>query len=361
MFRFQDPKSDRDPQYLLEAISAACGSGSRGAGVFAFASSAGIDFLISDAEFREFLAGARFDLIVGIDAVTNTAALDRLAEAVEEFPGLSVRVFLNEEGSLFHPKLCWFKTNLGGTVLVGSGNLTPGGLMGNWEAYAVLDLGEREFRVFEGRWESWRTANGASLRVVGDEEVRERAARNRVLYHGAPRATGRAQNGRQAGLQEVLIAEIPGGGNRWQQGNFSQSVYTGFFGADLDNVERLFIEWVDDDGAVIARDIRQTVTRKSMNYGFEHTVASGLPYPSGDERPIGVYQKTGARSFRCLLRMPGSSGYATARVVLERQLGPFNSRRMRRVVLRAFELRELWPDCPLFKRGNLDDEAEGEQ
>ena len=54
---------------------------------------------------------------------------------------MTVRAFLNPKPEgLFHPKFCFTKRQGGGHLIAGSGNLTEGGLLGNWEAYSVDEL-----------------------------------------------------------------------------------------------------------------------------------------------------------------------------------------------------------------------------
>jgi hypothetical protein len=107
----QDP-TDPATVYLFEAIIEAMHGANAGKGIFAFASRDGVDSLILDEAVTTFLGQASFDLIVGIDAVTNRATLERLLELEAEYPSLKVRVFWNRTQGLFHPKIARFSSEV---------------------------------------------------------------------------------------------------------------------------------------------------------------------------------------------------------------------------------------------------------
>lgn len=141
MLVIQDPTND-DSTNLLESLLDAFRSAEKVAGMFAFASSAGVRLFTEDKAFQEAASTRSVDLVVGIDAVTNVRALDALLAAALPHPNFRVRAFLNPRpGALFHPKFCWCKTKEGCKLITGSGNLTEGGLLSNWEAYSLESLG----------------------------------------------------------------------------------------------------------------------------------------------------------------------------------------------------------------------------
>jgi YaaC-like Protein len=107
----------------------------RGGAAFGFATRDGVQLLFGNREFRQFLeATDGFELVVGIDAITNIAALDKISALATQ--GLRARAFWHQrQPLLFHPKVSWFRRVRGMTLVVGSGNLTPGGLRSNWEAF----------------------------------------------------------------------------------------------------------------------------------------------------------------------------------------------------------------------------------
>jgi hypothetical protein len=139
-FRIQDPTSP-DTVYLFEAFISAVSdpNAANWRGVFSFASRNGVDTLVLDPAVTDFLTHGSLSLIVGIDAVTNRPTLERLRELESEFQSLSVFVFWNRSAGLFHPKISHITYSDGRhCVIVGSGNLTPGGLRENFEAYSIL-------------------------------------------------------------------------------------------------------------------------------------------------------------------------------------------------------------------------------
>src|SRR6266699_1081806 len=93
---------------------------------------------------REFSAKADVRLSAGIDMYgTSKEGLNDLLEATKEG---QIFVFRNNGPFTFHPKVYLFKAPGHADVLVGSGNLTGGGLFTNYEASmgASLDLAVKE-------------------------------------------------------------------------------------------------------------------------------------------------------------------------------------------------------------------------
>ena len=88
---------------------------------------------------RVFSMRSEVEIIVGIDhRGTSYQALDALLECV--VPPGRVIVFHNRGSLTFHPKIFLFKSPESADVVVGSGNLTGGGLYGNYEAGLRLRL-----------------------------------------------------------------------------------------------------------------------------------------------------------------------------------------------------------------------------
>lgn len=107
----------------------------------------------------------------------------------------------------------------------------------------------------------------------------------------------------------VLIAEI-GGGSRWKQVNFPIRIFEDFFGAKKgDNKYHINLRHVASDNKLEEVENRQAVSVKSQNYRFEIGAAKS-DYPSGPDRPIGVFIRTGERDFMYHLLMPEESGLA---------------------------------------------------
>jgi len=180
----QDPSAD-DPAYLYECIVRELGLpyASRFEGIFAFASRQGVSSLLEDPDFEGFLErGGTCSLVVGIDAITDSRTLDLLEVLCERHAGLQVSVFHNDVADLFHPKLSRFVHEDGSaTMVVGSGNLTPGGLRRNIEAYGIAEITSSEVGAAGNldAWDAFIERHADRIRPI-DDDARERARRNRI-------------------------------------------------------------------------------------------------------------------------------------------------------------------------------------
>ncbi|MDP9236168.1 MAG: phospholipase D family protein [Chloroflexota bacterium] len=355
----QDPDSDSGT-YLLEEILDISGGATRGGGIFSFASRNGVDLLLLDPVFNEFGKIGKFELVVGVDAVTDARALRAISAIVRKQPNITARAFFHERhGILFHPKLCWFAGARTGVLLVGSGNLTGGGLRDNWEASAVVKLTRAELASVETQWNAWLSSHDANLLALDDPRVVERASRNLGWTANAGRRPARTARTRPAADSlpaaateaDVLVAEIPGGpAGRWEQANFDLKTFTEFFGASPEKPVRIFLQHVDSNGALGEVELRPSVAVKSSNYRFELKAAKGLPYPKLTAgRPIGVFVKVAARRFRYGLLMPGKPDHAALAAFLT---GAWKGRadRMRRCRVSSIALRSQWSN-PKFWKG----------
>ena len=314
-----------------EAIIKSCSSSIEGYGAYAFASSSGVDILLKDKEFDELLDRGHYSMVVGIDQITNLACLETLSEILQQKPNLDVRAFCHDDnGSLFHPKISFFRNQEGGgSLIVGSGNLTLGGLRKNREAFGVIDLSEEELQRMEAYWQSWMTESAERLKDINDEEVINKARENRYVRKPGDTARSREEvvdveveaeqeDEKTISIQEgwqyykgskVLLAEIPKSGNRWKQANFDINTFSTFFGATPgDNSQRILLRSLNDDETMAPIEIRPSVSVKSQNYRFELDAASGLLYPA-DGKPIGIFIQLTTRMFIYHLFMPGQSNY----------------------------------------------------
>jgi hypothetical protein len=356
----QDP-FESDPSYLDETIFEACHNARCGGAMFAFASSAGAKLLLEDNTFTTFAAKNSFDLIVGVDAVTNLSALKALGDASKIATALTVTVFLNARtDALFHPKFCWFRHKRGGLLIAGSGNLTLGGLRCNWEAFSVTTLTASQVDAVEARWNDWKIAQTDSLLPPTDSRVLARASENSGwvnILSSEKRRGEKARPGKSGGDEEtavgpirdnssVLIAEIPKGGNRWTSAGFDLKNYEGFFGAKVGTQRRVVLQHVDLKGALGALESRPSVAVKSHNYRFELGAASGLPYPTKGA-PVAVFVKVAPRTFRYRLLMPSDRDYRLIDGLLAKNWSG-SSTEMRRIRMNLSELRAAWPKSPFW-------------
>jgi HKD family nuclease len=360
----QDP-TNVDSPVLLESFKNALSEADSIRGMFAFASSPGVRLFTEHEGFQQIVIRGAVEVIVGTDAVTNNRALDALMRVATQFPNFRARAFLNPKPEgLFHPKFCFTKKQGGGHLIAGSGNLTEGGLLSNWEAYSFDELNNERIEEVQATWDVWAAKHDAYLLPLDNPRIRERVSLNTVLAREGdlPLLTAVSETGSSEDPEteqlipnnaEVLIAEIPASSDRWKQANFDLVNFRNFFGVRDDAANRLWaFRHINADGTLEPFEPpRPPVPVKSQNYRFELAAASGFAYPDlRDGRPIGVFVRMTARTFFYRLLMPNDSEYETVRNILVTRAGP-NHRvdRMRRERFTIDELRHLWPDSPLWR------------
>lgn len=81
----QDP-ANPDAPFLHEKILELCQGATSGGGMFAFASSDGVKLLLKDEVFKKFAGAHKFELIVGIDEITNNKASRHSRKQARNFP-----------------------------------------------------------------------------------------------------------------------------------------------------------------------------------------------------------------------------------------------------------------------------------
>ncbi|HWH01667.1 MAG TPA: phospholipase D family protein [Pilimelia sp.] len=333
---------------LLETLVTLAGEATGGGAFFAWTNSSGARALLADKSFQRFIRNGRFRLVVGLDSITDEAAVATLAAFERALPHLSVHAFLHQERGLFHPKLAWFETAAGLALVVGSGNLTMGGLGGNWEAYAVVTLAGAEATAVRDQLEQWLTAWSECLLPVDDPRVVDRARQNTGSERSLRRPPQGGRDGTEAARPELaaLVAEIPLQRGRPGQANVNKGNYEDFFGARVGSKRRIVLYHVADDGTLGEVESRPSVEVRSHNYRFELAAMKGVSY-SSDARLIGVFMRLAEGSFLYTLLLPGDPHYPPVDGFLAaRWRGP--ARQVRRVRTTVAELRAAWPDSPLW-------------
>lgn len=378
--RIQDP-TDPDSEYFIDALLDACERAQSGGGAFAFLSAGGVRLFLKDAAFAKFVERGRFDLVVGVDAITDGKAVDELTAVAAGLPSLGARVLVPAHPrSIFHPKFAWFDRGDGGVLLSGSGNLTAGGLRWNIEAFSVQELDAEQMAATRARWDAFllRTVDcqfaPADPKVVALLErnaQRRKAMRDAGIEHPGEVEEDVIDDGAAAEAQEavlvdnevqpsdevppvedatpVLIAEIPGGaGGRWEQANFSKEMFIDFFGASTAQRRKAYFFHVREDGTLGEQEVRPAVVVKSRNFRFELHAAKNLAYPAGG-RPIGIFARIAVRTFLYMLLLPGYEGYEEITGLLDSR-GAGAQGKMRRIVFDAGEVMAAWPAAPLWQR-----------
>ena len=135
-FIYQPAPDNRLGDYLKANLSAS-GPWTQFRAAVAFAKRSGTKHIAPS--LGDFAKENQVEIIVGIDhRGTSFEGLSNLIEAVA--PHGRVIVFHNRLPYTFHPKIYLFKSDTAAEVILGSGNLTEGGLFTNYEAALRLSF-----------------------------------------------------------------------------------------------------------------------------------------------------------------------------------------------------------------------------
>ena len=416
VFCIQDP-SYENSKYLHETLLTECVGCLTGAGAYAFATKDGINLLFSDDTFKDFLETGTYTLIVGTDDITNEHSINVLIELKKKYKShLHVKAYVhNEKGSTFHPKFSWFNKMNGGSLVLGSGNLTQKGLRHNREAYSVIQCNKQGMEEVIAEWNRWYAhslpflfdiedpvvmakarLNTEKIRAVSTAKVTIKKSHTSLsegvnlsdIYKNQPKdqkTSAKKMPMKSLVVEEpqtpqgniplmtdeeldldasywtfaqnsaILIAEIPKSGNRWKQANFDKETFEHYFGATCgENGEyRILLKNVNDDGSLNETEIRPSVSVSSRNYRFELDAANGLKYPDGNERPIAIFSKVSCRDFIYMLLMPGQANYNKVMTFIGESVPP--SAKMRRLQYTAKDVITRIPNLALWKRLEKED------
>lgn len=123
---------------------------------------------------EDFSHRAKVSISAGIDR--GGTSREGLASLLDSLKGRGrISIFHNPTNSTFHPKVYVFKNDKRAEVLIGSGNLTQGGLFTNYEAFVALslELCKEDHRnilsLVEAALDLWSIPNGKTVRpLTGD-------------------------------------------------------------------------------------------------------------------------------------------------------------------------------------------------
>lgn len=385
MFYIQDPLY-ADSKLLLDAMLECCPSALSGAGAYAFVSADGINLLIGDPFFSNFLERGRFLLIIGMDEISNTRSLAALNHYMTIHPNLEVKAFLhNTTGSTFHPKFCWFDCGDHGYVITGSGNLTQKGMQRNREAFEAKTVTPDELRSIVEYWNSWLESVDTFLLPLDDEAVVQRAEENthrmRAVHprhtrlvvrpqtttapteeYPAPAVTPEGGETPETAIyvddelgsweydatSAVLICEIPRGERRWNQANFDANTFRTYFESTpgVTGQMALILRDVKYDGSMGEIRHRPPVSVASHNYRIELSVERGTAYPDNG-RVLGVFVKLSSRTFLYSLIFPANAEHSVLQAKLDGERQRHD--RLVRYQTDAEELQRLVPSLPILR------------
>jgi hypothetical protein len=355
VFHFQDPSVPGTT--LLDALADAAHGAERGGGIFAFASAQGIATFLDDPVIEPLTKTTSFELVLGMDAITDTRALSALVDRLPHRPGLNARVLIHELPALFHPKLCWFVHGDAVTLVVGSGNLTPGGLTKNLEAFTVAALEGPTAAEAEASIAAWFDRWEAQLFAPDAPEAKAQAEKNSGAERSLkrPMATEKEDSSdelvRLDDESAVLVFEVPRNAPGRMQLNVSKNNFEDFFGGVPGSQKRILIQHVEADGSLAEVEPPRAVFRtSSRNFRFEVAADRTTPYPAqGQGRPIAVFVRRPDGIFRYRLLWPGGGGYPEMDSFLTSRTEPAGTN-MRREPATVAELRAAWPNAPLLPR-----------
>ena len=352
--RMQDPANGQGT--VLAAVAELADEAETCRGIFAFASRQGIEMLFQAPTVQAVATNGDLQLVVGISAITDRAALERLAQLQGEYDGLRARVFwdrVNER--LFHPKLCTFGYEGGATAaLVGSGNLTPGGLRDNYEAFTVVRSAAGD-RLNTASVDAFLLDNGRNLFPVDDPLVLARAGQNvRAVRRAAGERGGEEADiavvpatGAEAG-EVVLVAYAPRSRGGWAQLQLNLDVLAQFFRIPAEAGEALILQQrrLDNTLGPVENRVLVYPAATNQNIRVELAAAHGRAYPAnGEGRPIVLFRDRGGRVFEYIALEPGNDGHPELSTMLDAAPDSIG-RGVNRVVRPLPAVRRVWPGCP---------------
>lgn len=163
---------------------------------------------------QAFNSRAEVRISVGVDL--NGTSREGLTDLFEATPQGQVFIYRNNGPSTFHPKVYVFKSTQKADVLVGSGNLTRGGLYTNYEASLAVSLNlanqqDASFlQIVETALDIWSQPQEGTCYVLTKELIEQLVAQGLVhteaeLHAAQKQATAAAT----AGQQQILAAKQP--------------------------------------------------------------------------------------------------------------------------------------------------------
>jgi len=330
MLFIQDPDYTRSV-LLHDAILDIIDKAIYGIGTYAFVTNEGLQLLIESENFEKFISKdeSKFILLMGIDEVTNTRTLVKARALAEKYDKLTIKVFFDKNSSnTYHSKYSFFKTEQGGALVIGSGNLTLKGLRKNREAFTITEVNDIDFSKIELEWEVWLRENDEFIKDLDDEEVIMKADENAKRRQSKiQKRKKKSDNGVKIDEKinksedeidawefetdsRVLVAEFPK--NRWGQAGFHKETIRDFYKVNIELFREtlVILRNVLADGTVNEIENRIIKYKKaSKNYYFEITTPENSSYPESGQRPVVVFIEIALRTYLYMLLMPEDENY----------------------------------------------------
>lgn len=356
---FQDPGAPK-PTLLLEALSPIFESGELIFGAFAFVTERGLSLLFDQEEIQRNLASANVHLVVGMGAITDARALNKLKAISDAYPRFSPKAFLPETNGIFHPKASFCRRGKTGMAIVGSGNLTAGGLKNNFEAFSVTDLDARTTAALEESWRGFLAHNQKCLFDVDSQRALDAAKINTLIYKAEKKVRQKdsrkpVKSGAIPEATSTVFIEDLTKGRGARQRDVGLWPSENYFGEN----RSLFLTHVKSDGGLDPVEVRR-ISRKdvSHNAALDLRASEGLG-PDRDRQPIAVFIRTSQQDFFYHVLAPDSPDYPIVAAYLEQEAVPARVGSARRIpdkkrpaAVSVDELRRVWPGAPFWKISN---------
>ena len=155
---------------MLTALSGGIERSSEIKMAVAFVSSSGLRKLQPTIE-SAIERGATFEFLIGLDLLTSEPkAVQHLFDMSVQHDNLYLYCFASTQlASVYHPKLYLLRQDREATSIIGSSNLTEGGLSRNAEVNVVL-TGSVDEEAISGAYASYRELKFHTDRVIPDQE-----------------------------------------------------------------------------------------------------------------------------------------------------------------------------------------------
>ena len=270
----------------------------------------------------EFLSRDRnkFECVIGANAITTPFALEEIVRLKQRFGSrVDAKAFSNHSVGLFHPKVYLFNTAERLTsVIVGSSNLTSGGLSKNIETNLVLTNLEQNIAAeLDALWDEFWNHEDAEIlnqdiidrvRIRYKKELKSRLKLPRVEEEVAEDVT----ISETSSAERVLVRFIPLAGNRTSQMHFTKDIVEKFFGFHVTEPKTIKLQEVSPLGELSGIESRllvySTVNRnpKVEINGVKRLTTSDFV---NNIHPILVMEAIGDLSYRYLILKVGEPGY----------------------------------------------------
>jgi len=303
-----------------------------------------------------------FELVVCVDTITTADALRELLRlgqnagqrfSLKAYKG---RLF-GPDGRFFHPKVYIFERDHGeATILIGSNNLTPGGLSKNVEVAIRLDeVSAENLAPWNRLWNlimlETHDVDTALVEII--QKIRK--AQRQRLPHRARRQrirvpTIEVPKSRIPPLDEpspmILIRYVPRAGGRTSQVHFTRKIVEDYFHLRLGQSSQLRLQQVQPASPPSPIENRVLVySQRNKNPKIEVLGVKVIgDYGKNQLRPILLFLEIKRDFFRYMLVLPNDAGYSELAAALQRE--PRHGLALRYKITDLDTLLQIWPDYP---------------